>query len=780
MFRFSQFSRHARWPLMLLLALATSLVMADPPARVGRLAHLENQVSFRVDRSTERGAATINWPISSGAILDTDWRGRAEVWIGSSAFRLAGNSELEFVQVDDQQINLKVSVGSLAISIMDNDQLNELSVTTPEGIVRFSAPGRYRIDVLSDHSEVTAQAGQLVVDDRNRAITVLAGHKARLYQDQPPRVDNDFDQDNFDFWVAERENATMANSTRRYVSPQMTGYQDLDANGDWRPESEYGSVWYPRTVAADWAPYRFGRWAWVAPWGWTWIDQAPWGFAPFHYGRWVNIHNRWGWVPGNHLARPVYAPALVGWIGNPGWSINFSFGSAPAVGWFPLAPREVYVPAYRHSQTYIRQINITHVRDVKMIDRAARPGARENFSHRDRQQAVTVVPANLMREGRPISSRELRRPERHELERAPQARQAPSKEWLAPAASASRPSPDERREPSNGRPRRDGDHPSRTIPGDRPAPRQAPATGPSPPPDVRQALPATNPERRNDAQRGEPPRNDMAPDIRRDDKQFQNRERRPSESIVTPQPMREPAPQMRPSEPVAPIAPPRPESGSQRRETPSVVPQTAPLPAVPPSATPPSAVPSSAVTPTNPARENRREIREGQGIERSAPRENSPPASPQREPLPAASGMRAPAAQPPASQPPPVTPGPEREPRREMREAPRMERMTPRDTEAVLNRQREVAPQAAPVIRAPQSAPPQPQAMPQPQAPRQPQAMPQPTREMPRQESRPVSRPDSRPESRPDSRPEARQENRGGDKAQRQERNNDKGERGQH
>ena len=282
MFRFSQFSRHARWPLILLLALATSLVMADPPARVGRLAHLENQVSFRVDRSTERGAATINWPISSGAILDTDWRGRAEVWIGSSAFRLAGNSELEFVQVDDQQINLNVSVGSLAISIMDNDQLNELSVTTPEGIVRFSAPGRYRIDVLSDHSEVTAQAGQLVVDDRNRPITVLAGHKARLYQDQPVRIDNDFDQDNFDFWVAERENATMANAARRYVSPQMTGYQDLDAYGDWQPEAEYGTVWYPRTVATDWAPYRFGRWAWVAPWGWTWIDQAPWGFAPFH------------------------------------------------------------------------------------------------------------------------------------------------------------------------------------------------------------------------------------------------------------------------------------------------------------------------------------------------------------------------------------------------------------------------------------------------------------------------------------------------------------------
>ena len=194
----------------------------------------------------------------------------------------------------------------------------------------------------------------------------------------------------------------------------MTGYQDLDAHGDWRPEGEYGTVWYPRSVADDWAPYRDGRWAWVAPWGWTWIDQASWGFAPFHYGRWVNINNRWGWAPGRHESRPVYAPALVGWIGNPGWSASFSFGLAPAVGWFPLAPREVYVPAYRYSPNYIRQINVSQVQNVTIIQRAERPGSRENFIYRDRQQAVTVVPANFMREGKRISSGEFRRPERRD------------------------------------------------------------------------------------------------------------------------------------------------------------------------------------------------------------------------------------------------------------------------------------------------------------------------------------------------------------------------------
>ncbi|MDP3635803.1 MAG: hypothetical protein Q8R51_00285, partial [Azonexus sp.] len=91
--------RRSLGPLIFLLTLLPTLALADPPGRVGRLAHIENEVNFRVDRSpheeplggnTERSAASVNWPISSGAILDTDWRGRAEVWIGSTAYRIAG------------------------------------------------------------------------------------------------------------------------------------------------------------------------------------------------------------------------------------------------------------------------------------------------------------------------------------------------------------------------------------------------------------------------------------------------------------------------------------------------------------------------------------------------------------------------------------------------------------------------------------------------------------------------------------------------------------------
>ncbi|MGH6638165.1 MAG: DUF6600 domain-containing protein, partial [Polaromonas sp.] len=113
----------------------------------------------------------------------------------------------------------------------------------------------------------------------------------------------------------------------------------------------------------NWAPYRMGHWSWIAPWGWTWIDDAPWGFAPFHYGRWAQIGARWCWVPGRLAARPVYAPALVVFVGGSSGGVhwNIAIGSGglarPAVGWFPLAPGEAFRPAYRVSPRYVTQVN---------------------------------------------------------------------------------------------------------------------------------------------------------------------------------------------------------------------------------------------------------------------------------------------------------------------------------------------------------------------------------------------------------------------------------------
>lgn len=396
----------------------------DPPGRVGRLAYTENEVTFHVDRNDRGQQAAINWPISSGAIIETGRRSRAESWIGSSAFRLADSSRLEFSVVDDRRIDLRLEGGSLAISVLDRDQAADMLIATPDGLIRLATSGRYRIDVDAESTELSVQAGRASIEGGGRTRQVEAGQEIALWNDGHERSGPGRDQDAFDLWVGERENATLAGPARQYVSPQMTGYADLDAWGDWRTTPEYGAVWYPRSVASDWAPYRQGRWEWIAPWGWTWIDQAPWGFAPFHYGRWALFGGRWAWIPGRPIARPVYSPALVGWVGNNHWNVGFSFGSAPAVGWFPLGPREVYVPSYRYSATYIRQVNVSHISESRHIDLAIREGNHRHFEYYAQPRAITAVPAERMREGMPITGDHFAIPHRGEIERAPRGQQA--------------------------------------------------------------------------------------------------------------------------------------------------------------------------------------------------------------------------------------------------------------------------------------------------------------------------------------------------------------------
>lgn len=782
--------------ILIALTMAVALpamAQSDPPARVGRLARIENQVDFRVDRNDQGGPATLNWPISSGAVLETGQRGRAEVWIGSTAYRLADDSEVEFPVVDDARVDARLNGGSLAVSILDRDQVDDVVVATPEGNVRFLTPGRYRIDVFDDRSELSVQAGRAVFDNGQRATQVAAGQKVSHWSDGNEQLAADRSNDAFDRWVANRENATLAGQSRRHVSPYMTGYQDLDAYGDWQTAPDYGAVWYPRAVADDWAPYRYGRWAWVAPWGWTWIDQAPWGFAPFHYGRWAIIHGRWGWVPGRVVARPVYAPALVAWIGNPGWSVGFRSGAAPAVGWFPLAPREVYVPGYRHSNNYVRQINVTHVRDVSIIDRAIRPGGHAPFAHHELPRAVTVVPANTVREGRPITAREIQRQERPALGRAPLARQAPNAEWLAPAQGAIRSHNEDRREPIN-RPRRDFDAP-RPNGQERGGPRAEPMQRNADRPAFRQQTPeagnARDGENRREGWRGSP---DTRPGSENRGRPVEAPAAVPQRREAVPPEVRQPAPEAGQNQPFEGRRGGFRRPGEERQaveagrgpgqDAPPVRREIAPPEQRQPA--PDAGRPQPADASPMQRRDGFR--RPGEGRPETEMRGRPPEAAP----APMRRDMPGPDLRGEERQPRPMVAPQEREPRREMREIERMERPAPqhREREAPQMMRQPEMPRPAPEIRTP--APPPVREMPQPRAepPRQvqefrapaPAPMPQQRGEPPRQpvqEFRPPPAPAPAPMPQPRAEPPRQQQApQGGQPEQRRRHGDDDDRRG--
>jgi len=355
---------------ILLIALPAALLVAqtDPPGRVGRLSYMNGPVSIQPAGMTDWVDADVNRPLTTG---DQVWVGdgaRAEVHVGSTALRLDSNTAFEFLNLDDQTAQIQLSQGTLTVRVRNLAQSQNVELDTPSMAFTVLSPGEYRIDADPDSqtTTVTVRNGDGEVTGGGQTFPVQAGQRAIVVgADQitynlmsAPRADG------WDQWSSSRDLREDQSVSARYVSREMNGYQDLDQYGGWSNQPGYGQVWMPTSVSAGWAPYHDGHWAWIAPWGWTWVDDAPWGFAPYHYGRWSNFGGRWGWIPGPYGVAPIYAPALVAWIGGgrggSGFSLSFSFGNAAAVGWFPLGPREPYFPAYNVSSGYFGRVNSTN------------------------------------------------------------------------------------------------------------------------------------------------------------------------------------------------------------------------------------------------------------------------------------------------------------------------------------------------------------------------------------------------------------------------------------
>src|SRR5438132_1920922 len=346
----------------------------DPPSRVARLSYARGTVSFNPAGTDDWVSAVVNRPITTGDKLWTDNGSLAELHIGSAAIRLSGNTGFSFLNLDDRMAQLHVTEGSPNVRVRRLDEDDTFEIDTPNLAFSVLRPGDYKIDVneAGDTTVVLVRDGQGEVTGGGSAYTIHPRETGTFAGTD--QLDDDIQRvrdegDDFDYWCAERDRRIDHSASARYVSDDVIGYEDLDEYGGWRPVPEYGTVWFPHTTVVGWAPYRYGHWVWISPWGWTWVDDEPWGFAPFHYGRWVVVGGVWGWVPcapravvGVAYVRPVYAPALVAWVGGPHFSVGIGVGGGGGVGvaWFPLAPREVYVPSYRVSRTYVTNVNVSN------------------------------------------------------------------------------------------------------------------------------------------------------------------------------------------------------------------------------------------------------------------------------------------------------------------------------------------------------------------------------------------------------------------------------------
>jgi hypothetical protein len=391
----------------------------DPPGRVARLNYTQGAVTTEPAGATDWAYAQINRPLTTGDQLWNDQNARSEMHIGSTAVRLGQATSLDILNLDDNTAQLKVAQGTLSARVRELPPGSSYEIDTPNLALGLNGPGDYRVDVAPDGSSttVTVRSGSATVYGDNGQVPVAEGQQIRFEgTNLQQAADNGAPGlDGFDQWAASRDAAEDRSVSARYVSRDVPGYEDLDANGTWRSSPQYGEVWTPNAVPAGWAPYHDGHWVWQAPWGWTWVDDAPWGFAPYHYGRWAYVDDSWAWVPGPVVVSepPVYAPALVAFVGGGdggggvNWGVSLAVGGIAAAGvaWFPLGPGEACQPRWgggwspRYYErlnrasvvnSYNHNVNITNINVHNTYINYRAPGG------------VTAVPATAFVHGQPV------------------------------------------------------------------------------------------------------------------------------------------------------------------------------------------------------------------------------------------------------------------------------------------------------------------------------------------------------------------------------------------
>ncbi len=405
-----------------------ALADQDPPGRVARLQYSTGAISVQPGGVNDWVEASINRPLTTADRVWADKASRAELNLGNAVVRMNAETSATLTNISDNMVQVELDQGTLNLRVRHLYDGETYEIDTPNLAFTILKSGEYRFDVdpNNDVTLVTVWKGEGEATGEGRSVRVRSGHQAK-FTEGTSLANNIYDNlelDGFDDWCQVRDKRADDSVSARYVSPDVIGAADLDQYGTWRVVPTYGALWVP-AVAPGWAPYHYGHWVWIDPWGWTWVDDAPWGFAPCHYGRWINYRGFWAWSPGPVHVRPVYAPALVAWVGGQHWGVSVSFGSGGGVGWFPLGYGEPYVPAYRASRRYFENVNVTNTRIVNItnvtnnyyttnVTNTTIVKEKIVYKNQTIAGAVTAVPRTVLTNSQPVD-RAAVRIEAHEM-----------------------------------------------------------------------------------------------------------------------------------------------------------------------------------------------------------------------------------------------------------------------------------------------------------------------------------------------------------------------------
>jgi hypothetical protein len=327
---------------------------------VARVSVLTGSAVVQRGDSNEQVKAVINAPLLPGDYISTAQTSRAELQFdGYTAVRLGGNVQARVTSDDPSNRQLQLADGTIEVGLVHDAR--SFQVDTPSVSVRSQQKGDFRVSITQDGSTwVTVRRGEAQIVTPQQTYDLQSGRTlvARGAASAPSiSYTTAIGFDSFDDFSAKRDQTMVAAlDSSPNVSPDIAGYDNLSAYGQWQDVAGYGQAWVPNQ-SSNWAPYQNGSWTWEDGYGWTWVSADQWGWAPYHYGRWTYANNYgWAWVPpayvGYYNPQPAWSPALVGFfgfglsVGGAGFGVNVGFGGYPYLGWYPLAPYAPYYPWY--------------------------------------------------------------------------------------------------------------------------------------------------------------------------------------------------------------------------------------------------------------------------------------------------------------------------------------------------------------------------------------------------------------------------------------------------
>ena len=367
-------------------------------ATYGRLLHYEGGIYLRRDGAEDSGAVevAVNAPVIPGDQIWTGTDGRAEIQLADgSLVRIDFDSRVTLMNLSDLEgafdntTLLRLLNGSLYFKTVRFDpRERRFQVDTPAGSIFALSEGVFRVDVTQDGaSSLASYRGVAEVIANDKSIIAHSGERLTMTPDRAPgeaRAFNTLRRDDFDLWSENRDDLLAHGGSGDGPAPEVPDtikpyMSELNRNGDWKYDDEYGWVWVPDSVDTSWRPYYYGQWTY-APVGPVWVSYEPWGWAPYHYGRWsYTVGLGWFWSPG-----AIYSGAYVSWSVGPtywGWCpvgyYDYPVVYASYSPWVYVPHTHVYYPQvhrYAHTSAYVAAHNVAHNQIILRNAPRIRPG----------------------------------------------------------------------------------------------------------------------------------------------------------------------------------------------------------------------------------------------------------------------------------------------------------------------------------------------------------------------------------------------------------------------